>query len=222
MLDKFRPSEYTAALIQTLFGMRQFVNGASVVEIGCGSGVVLAALATMGANTLCGVDVELAALQAGEIVVQSVGGVAEFRDGDLWQPLKTRRFDLIVANLPHFPTESGGFSTRLPSWSDGGRDGRRLLDPFIDGLPRHLSPTGRAVITHNAFVDLRETRRRLAQYALSVRVACTVLLVLSDEKVRQMSSEILGREEGRTIHRIGPYCFAQMHVLDIRTRSGRS
>ena len=60
-----RPSEYTAALIQALRLAPERVRGAHVLEIGAGSGVVLAALAAMGARSLCGVDIEDEAVEAG-------------------------------------------------------------------------------------------------------------------------------------------------------------
>ena len=41
-----------------------------------------------------------AALLLGEL---GHGGSAELHRGDMWQPVAGRRFDLIVANLPHFP-----------------------------------------------------------------------------------------------------------------------
>ena len=57
-LASLRPSEYTAALIQALQARRATVSGARALEIGSGSGVVLAALAELGAASLCGVDIE--------------------------------------------------------------------------------------------------------------------------------------------------------------------
>ncbi len=215
-LHVFRPSEYTAALIQTLLGMGRFVRGATVLEIGSGSGVVLAALARMGAASLCGIDSEAQAIRAGKIVLDSLGTMAELRHGDLWQPVAGRRFDLVVANLPHFPTERCEFPGRLPSWSHGGCDGRRLLDPFLDGLADHLLPEGRAVITHNAFVGLAATRRRLAHHGLRAEIRRTVLLALPHEKLSAMAADVRNREEGRTIHSLGAYTFARMHILGIR------
>ncbi len=217
-LSVLRPSEYTAALIKTLFGMRRFVRGADVLEIGSGSGVVLAALAGMGAGAVCGVDIEEAAVRAGEALLRAMGAgaLAEFRRGDLWEPVAGRRFDLVVANLPHFPSPACDFSGRLASWSNGGEDGRRLLDPFLGGLARHLAPGGRAVITHNAFVDLARTRRLLAEEGLAARVAHTVMLALPEEKLVRMTEAIRRREEGRSIRSYGPYGFGRMHILDIR------
>lgn len=210
-----RPSEYSAALIQVLLDRPEAVAGAHALEIGFGSGVVLAALARLGAASLCGVDCEGDALQAGTMMLRQAGAQAELHQGALWAPVIGRRFDLIVANLPHFPTEAQEFPGRLPSWSHGGHDGRDLLNPFLDGLAAHLSPAGRAVITHNAFVGLDETERRLAAQGLSARIAHSVLLALPQEKCAAMSPEIRAREEGRTIYGLGGYSFARMHILDI-------
>ena len=44
-----RPSEYTAALIQVLQANKEFITGARVLDVGSGSGIVLAAMAEMGA-----------------------------------------------------------------------------------------------------------------------------------------------------------------------------
>jgi release factor glutamine methyltransferase len=133
----------------------------------------------------------------------------------MWRPVAGRRFGLVTANLPHFPMKSAELSGRLPSWSDGGIDGRRLLDPFLDGLAGHLAPGGRAVIAHNAFVDLERSREKVKHAGLSLRIAHTTLVYLPDEKLEHMSESIVRREEGRSIHRYGPYAFAEMHIVEI-------
>jgi methylase of polypeptide subunit release factors len=217
-LHVLRPSEYTAALVETLIGMQRFIRGAAVLEIGSGSGIVLAALAGLGAASLCGVDREEQAIRTGNVLLGSVGAIADLHCGDLWQPIAGRRFDLVVANLPHFPTESCEFPGRLPSWSHGGQDGRRLLDPFLEGLAAHLTPTGRAVITHNGFVGLAKTRRSLARSGLRARIRRTIMLALPAEKLGVMTPDIRRREEGRTLLSIGAYTFARLYILDIGAR----
>ena len=152
-LAALRPSEYTAALIQVLKARPDLVRDSKTLEIGSGSGVVLAALAALGASSLCGIDIEEDAVASGMLLLEELGHgeVAEFHQGDMWLPVGTRCFELVVANLPHFPMHDSAIPGRLPTWSAGGVDGRRLLDPFLAGLgdhrdlADHLDASGRVV-----------------------------------------------------------------------------
>jgi methylase of polypeptide subunit release factors len=217
MITALRPSEYTAALIQGLQARADWVRGKRALELGPGSGTVLAAMGALGAASLCAVDIEPIAVEASTALLRGLGYSKEvdIRCGDLWAPVAGRRFDVIAANLPQFPMEPVHYGGRLPSWSSGGRDGRRLVDRFIGGLRQHLSPGGSAIITHNAFISFEKTCVALARNGLSSRVAATVLVSLPEDKLRLISPDILRAEEGRTIHCHGPYAFAEMHVVEI-------
>lgn len=216
-INPLRPSEYTAALIHALRADPSRARGARVLEIGCGSGVVLAAVAALGAVRLCGTDIEPEAILSGTRLLRSLGhgDIAELLCGDMWLPVAGRLFDLVVANLPHFPTETDAFAGRFPSWSRGGPDGRTLLDRFLGGLAAHLAPGGRAVITHNAFVDLARSRDVAALHGLSLRVAMTTMLYIPGEKFDRMTDSIRRAERGRSIHCYGPYAFGEMHIVEI-------
>ncbi|MFO1162126.1 MAG: methyltransferase domain-containing protein [Reyranellaceae bacterium] len=216
-LAVLRPSEYTAALIQVLQAEASAVRGASVLEIGSGSGVVLAAVASLGAASVCGIDIEQDAVISGRMLLHELGHgeVAEFHRGDLWEPVLGRRFDLIVANLPHFPMVQNHMPGRLASWSAGGPDGRYLLDPFLEGLGGHLAPHGRAIITHNAFVNIERSREMVARSGLALQVALTTLVYIPEDKLDCMTAHILEAEDGRSIHRYGPYAFGDMHIVEI-------
>lgn len=217
VVPALRPSEYTSALIQVLRADAARIRGAHALEIGCGSGVVLAALGAMGAASLCGVDIEPDAIAASTRLLDDLdhGAIAELHQGDMWRPVAGRRFDLIVANLPHFPMEPVEFAGRLPTWSAGGVDGRSLLDPFIMGLADHLAAGGRAVITHNGFDDLARSRALAAQGGLSIKIALTTLVYISPEKLARMTSDVLRTESGHTLYRYGPYTFGDMHIVEI-------
>ena len=212
-----RPSEYTAELIQGLRARNAWVRGADALELGSGSGVVLAALGGLGAASLCGVDIEKEAVEISSTLLGKLGyaKIAEIHCGDMWKPVAGRRFGVVAANLPHFPMAHPEVSGRLPSWSDGGVDGRRLLDPFLAGLALHLAPGGRAIIAHNAFVDLDRSRDMARRSGLALRVAHTALVYVPDDKLKHMSESVMRREEGRSIHRYGPYTFADMHIVEI-------
>jgi SAM-dependent methyltransferase len=213
-----RPSEYTAALIQVLRARAAWVRGANALEIGSGSGVVLAALGALGAVSLCGIDIEPDAMASGRQLLRKVcrDRCVELHQGDMWLPVDGRRFDLIAANLPHFPmAPTAAVNERLPSWSSGGPDGRRLLDRFLIGLAAHLAPGGRAVITHNAFIGLERSRAMLEEAGFALRVAASVLVNIPGPKLELMTPAILRAEEGRSIHRYGPYAFGELHVVEI-------
>lgn len=216
-LVALQPSEYTAALIQVLMAKQDLVRGSTALEIGLGSGVVLAALGKLGAASLCGIDIEQDAVNSSILLLAELGHgkTSEFYLGDMWLPVADRRFDLIVANLPHFPMERSDLPGRLLTWSAGGADGRALLDPFLEGLPRHLKPTGRAIITHNAFVGLDCSQTILAGFGLKLQIASTILVYIPDDKLARMSASVLGKAEGCTIHRYGPYAFGEMHIVEI-------
>lgn len=216
-LAALRPSEYTAALIQVLQAKSDAVRGAKVLEIGSGSGVVLAALGELGAASLCGIDIEEDAVTSGMLLLAELGHgeTAELYLGDMWLPVAARRFDLIVANLPHFPMERSDVPGRLPTWSTGGSNGRALLDPFLEGLAAHLAVGGRAIITHNAFVDVERSREILARAGLALSVALTTLVYIPEDKLLRMSASALSIQGGRSIHRYGPYAFGDMHVVEI-------
>jgi release factor glutamine methyltransferase len=220
VVPALRPSEYTAALIQVLRAHPEKVRGADVLEIGSGSAVVLAALGALGAASLCGVDIEHDAVEAGGLLLDELGHAgAELHQGDMWLPVAGRRFDLVVANLPHFPMAPVEVSGRLPSWSSGGSDGRWLLDAFLEGLPVHLAPGGRAVITHNAFVGLERSREIAERHDLALRVALTTLVYIPGDKIGRMTPGVLRGELGRSIHRYGPYTFGDMHIVELTRAS---
>jgi release factor glutamine methyltransferase len=216
-----RPSEYTAALIQALRAEPSRVCGARALEIGCGSGVILAVLGSLGAAALCGIDIEDDAIATGQALLQDLGHQAEIHRGDMWQPVAGRRFDLIVANLPHFPMNHFEVAGRLSTWSSGGIDGRELLDAFLESLSDHLAVNGRALITHNAFVDVWRSRRILERYGLAMHIVNTVLVHIANEKIDLITPSILRAEEGRSIHRYGPHVFADMHIVEIAAAGTR-
>jgi release factor glutamine methyltransferase len=213
---ELHPSEYTAALIQALRQQAARVQGAKVLEMGSGSGVVLAALGALGARSLVGIDIEESAVSDSRELLRELGHAeSEVLLGDLWKPVLGRRFDLVAANLPHFPMERGDVPGRLATWSVGGADGRRLLNPFLNNLADRLEPRGRAIITHNAFVGIPRSREIVQRTGLDLRIVATTLVYISEDKLERMTPAVLAAEAGRTIHRYGPHTFGDMHIVEI-------
>ena len=214
----FRPSAYSALVIRQLLRHRDRVAGARVLDLGCGGGVLLAAARDLGAAGLCGVDIEPAALaETTRLLAEAPPGgpTADIRPGSLFGPFGGERFDMVLANLPHFPMDHAAIDTRLPSWSDGGDDGRRLLDPVIAGLGDHLAPGGMALVAHNAFVGLPATRALARDHGLEARVIDGMTVPIAREKLTHMTPAVLTREMGATLHQFGGHVFAEVLVLRI-------
>jgi release factor glutamine methyltransferase len=209
--DLFSPTEYTSMLLGFLHENAKQIVDRNVCEIGTGSGVVAMQAALLGARSVTVSDVERSAL---DTVSASFGqlpqGSADLSCllGPLWQPHGTSRFDLILANLPHFPTPALTLPGRLPSWAMGGADGRTLLDPFLEGLPRHLAPAGMAVFTHNRFIGIERTRNRLQEQGLSLRTCRETIVHLSPLKVSALTHGPGGY--GNDVFTLGQHVFGRV------------
>ena len=212
--DPWRPSEYSAFLIHTLETQARDLVRGNVLELGIGSGVVLAVLAALGADRLVGTDIDPSAINEASMLMRGSGVDVELLVGDLWTPLGTRRFDLIVANPPHFPTTQA-YPGRPPTWSHGGADGRRIVDPLLRGLRSHLAEGGHAIMVHSGFLGLAGTRNLLASQGLHARRLASMLMPLASEKREVMSRGVLERAGADAIRRVGKYDFLVTDVLDI-------
>ena len=114
-----------------------------VLEIGSGSGVVLAVLGALGAGSVCGIDIEEDAIEASSRLLARLGhDNAEFLQGDMWRPVTGRRFDLIVANLPNF-SASAGVDLRPPAELERRRSRRTEAGRCLHRRPGGASRAGR-------------------------------------------------------------------------------
>lgn len=215
--DLFAPTAYTAALLQQVHRHRARLAGARVLELGTGSGVLLAAMLQAGASHGVGIDREPAAVAATQALLAGAGlaARAEVLLGDLWQPCAGRLFDVVVANLPQYPLCGPLAEPRLPSWSDGGRDGRALVDRFLLGLPLYLAAGGCAFMTHNRFIGTERTQALLAQAGLRAVVASTVCLPLSAPRVEALPEALDAGTPRPGLLRLGGHVFAEFDVLEI-------
>ena len=220
----FSPSEYTAALLLYLRKNPARVLSSRALEMGPGSGVVMATLLALGAQSAVGVELEALAVQATQDLLDQEGLRAKARlvQGDLWAACGDARYDLVVTNLPQFAAEHIEGDGRLPSWSAGGIDGRRSVDPFLQGLGRHLAPGGLAVMTHNVFLDFRKTEAMADAMGLRARIAYCASAPLPTHKLASLSPHVLARFAGEGIHRMGDYWFVDFDLVEISWKHGEA
>lgn len=146
---EFFASRLNAALIP---------EGAEVLDLGTGSGVG-AVFAARHARRVIAVDINAAAVRCASInaVLNRLEDRIEARHGDLFLPVVTERFDLILFNPPFLCGEPR--NDRERAWRSVG-----VAERFADGLDRHLKPSGAALLLLSTYGDssifLEPLRRR--------------------------------------------------------------
>jgi len=124
--------------------------GATVLDVGTGSGAVAVAIAAERRTAhLVGTDISQAALEiARENADENgVGERCTWEQGDLFDPVAGRRFDLIVSNPPYVAEKQR--SELAPELAHepnaalfAGEEGTEVLYALIDGAAAVLSPRG--------------------------------------------------------------------------------
>ncbi|MEV1292156.1 HemK2/MTQ2 family protein methyltransferase [Pseudonocardia sp. NPDC049635] len=166
----YRPQSDTGALAAVI-AAGGAARGRDVLDLGTGTGAVALAAARSGARSVTAVDLSRRAVAAARLNARLHRSRVRVHRGDLFGPVRGRRFGLITANPPYVPSRSD----RLPrhrssrSW-DGGRDGRLLVDRICDGAAEHLDPGGVLLLVHGGACGADRTLERLAATGLSARV----------------------------------------------------
>lgn len=211
---KFRPSPYSSALLGVI--KDQCVNRRMdhVLDVGVGSGILLVCLARLGAKNLWGVDIDPEAISASATLLEEEAPFLpkQLIEGDMWSPLAPeQRFDVIVANLPHFPA-TVITSDRPKTW--GGDQGGTLIKRFIQALPHRLQPDGVAYITHHDLVGLKSTMQYIQSSGLKGETVFQWTVFESPESMSGVNQQVF-LERHETLDYIGGYAFIGARILAI-------
>lgn len=214
----FRPSPYTTALLRVIQAQCSERKLNNVLDIGVGSGVLLAALGQLGAKDLWGVDINPDALIAAEqLLSQHFDHIPRhLLEGDMWTPISSKQhFDVVVANLPHFPAHVEALD-RPKTWTGG--DGRKMINRFIEGLPDRLMPDGIALITHHDLVGLQKTLDCIRSSGLTCETVARWTVFETPERMNAVSRQTIV-EGGESLQYIGGYAFMEARILAIKLDS---
>ncbi|MCX8189867.1 MAG: methyltransferase [Candidatus Diapherotrites archaeon] len=131
--------------------------GTSALDIGCGCGIQAINLLRQGA-IVTATDINKYALKNTEENIKRLGfsSNAKILYGDLFEPVKGKKFDCIVFNPPYLPN-NGKEDKAL----DGGKKGNELLFRFIEHLPRFLKKNGSAYFIQSSITNEAETKQKL-------------------------------------------------------------
>jgi len=153
----YPPSEDSILLIESF----DVATGETVLEIGCGSGVVSIHCAKNGAVVTCG-DINKDAVALTKKNTELNGLRIQVIHTDVYSKI-IGKFDTILFNLPYLPVDEEGELAR--SWS-GGNDGLGPLPVLLEGAPSHLNPDGRMIVVVSSLMDQNRLSDLLSEYAV--------------------------------------------------------
>ncbi|WP_328393346.1 methyltransferase [Streptomyces sp. NBC_00390] len=136
-------------------------TGRDVLDLCTGTGVLALAAARRGAR-VSAVDSSPEAVATARANSGLDGPPVQVLRGDLFTPVKDRRFDLIVSNPPYVPAPDRRPPDRgrAQAW-DAGPDGRAVLDPICAQAPHMLRPGGALLIVQSALCGTARTLTQL-------------------------------------------------------------
>ncbi|MEO1028710.1 MAG: methyltransferase [Pseudomonadota bacterium] len=146
--------------------MKNPLAGASVLDVGCGSGLIGIAAGKLGAEVTL-LDVNPVALETAQMNAKANEVTARGVLSDGLDALKSdQTFDFIVANTP--AQDRGGVSLSAPV-SDG-RTGGRLLNKLVKTAGRHLNPGGVFLTWAPDISDLKTVRKAMREHWDNVEI----------------------------------------------------
>lgn len=95
------------------------------------------------------------------VSINRLGEKIHVLEGNMFQPIKNKRYELIFSNIAQMPLGSGDAHS---THDHGGEDGWRLLDELIMSSPKHLVPNGNLALMAFEFlgIDKRSNRNILS------------------------------------------------------------
>jgi release factor glutamine methyltransferase len=152
--DTFWPFADSLPLVEHF----EIAPGASVLDVGTGSGVIAVFACYRGAARVVGVDINPAAIRSAtrNARLHGFADTMHVVQSDLFDALGDERFDVITANLP-FRNKPAHDVVAMSQWDTDFRTNTR----FFEGVGRHMRPQGCIYFVQSNFGEI-ETMMRLA------------------------------------------------------------
>ncbi len=120
----------------------------SALDIGTGCGIQALYLATH-ADHVVATDLSERACAIARFNAALNGADIDVRQGSLFEPVATERFDLVVSNPPFVITPDSVRTSGLLEYRDGGMERDTLIATILSEVPDHLNPGGTAQMLAN-------------------------------------------------------------------------
>lgn len=146
-----------------------------VLDLGTGTGF-LAIVVAHKVRKVVATDIDGKAFRNARknVVLNGLENKVEVLQGDMFQPVADRKFDLIISTLPQMPTPEWKIKRDLVNIADdGGPTGRELIDQFSREVNNYLNEKGRVCMFHFNFLDSGKTIKLLKENGLEASVSAS-------------------------------------------------
>ncbi|MEZ5333735.1 MAG: class I SAM-dependent methyltransferase [Methanolobus sp.] len=160
----YEPAEDSYLLADTSLDLVK--DGMDILEIGTGTGFVSAVLKANRKITLIATEISPVAAKCAKS-----NGIDVIRT-DMFDGLKGKnQFDVVIFNPPYLPTSE---DEKVPGWLnyafDGGTDGRKDVEPFMQQAHKYLKPHGFILMLISSLTGIEEVIRKMEKYPFKAQV----------------------------------------------------
>ncbi|HZD80387.1 MAG TPA: methyltransferase domain-containing protein [Actinomycetota bacterium] len=160
----FAPTHTSRTIADTL----EIEPADTVIDVGCGSGVLSFVAARLGAGRVIGCDISEEAVKVARENARRLGleDRVEFRVGSLLDPVRGERASVIIGDVSGIPDEIAQVSGWFPDGRAGGPTGSELPAAMLESIHENdcLAPGGRLYLptgTIQAENRILEVARRI-------------------------------------------------------------
>jgi len=159
----YPPSEDSELLAESL----RVPADASVLDLGCGSGIQGIQCAKLGASSVTFADLNPLALRNARqnCKKNAVKCQKKFMQSDLFSNIR-EKFDVVIFNPPYVPSDAKKFLD-----TDGGKKGREVLDRFLVRVGDFLLPDGSFFFLQTSLNGENATQKLLKHLGFEFRIA---------------------------------------------------
>ena len=150
----------------------EITEGQSVLEIGTGSGIVAMYASRLTDNiTVTDINFDACELARKNFEANNIENI-EILFGNLFEPVENRKFDVILFNTPYLPTEEGEVLDDTLNYAfDGGLNGRKVIDLFLNEVGNHLNDGGIVQLIQSSLSGNEETLEKLDKLGFIAEIA---------------------------------------------------